>query len=238
MVQSQAGDCTLPREAHCYYYRARWYDPSLGTFLQTDPIGSLDYVNLYSYVGLEPGNGTDPTGMQGQNGEAAAIGFALLFSDITYKWQLGRTTDLNARLNIASLQANTLRAFGGSGEEAFRTERATRPTILIDPRTIHGTQSSIGPVFRDGRTVAQTAQELRDNPSLASEVDPVRVFRDANGTLRTLDHRRVAAALDAGTSVNSIELTLQEARSESGGAGVRATRTNFGPVSSLRRRAK
>jgi RHS repeat-associated protein len=45
-----------------YYYRARWYDPSLGTFLETDPIGSLDYVNLYAYVGLEPGNGTDPSG--------------------------------------------------------------------------------------------------------------------------------------------------------------------------------
>jgi RHS repeat-associated protein len=46
-----------------YYYRARWYDPSLGTFLQTDPIGSLDYINLYAYVGLEPGNAADPTGM-------------------------------------------------------------------------------------------------------------------------------------------------------------------------------
>jgi RHS repeat-associated protein len=45
-----------------YYYRARWYDPTLGTFLQTDPIGSLDYINLYAYVGLEPGNATDPTG--------------------------------------------------------------------------------------------------------------------------------------------------------------------------------
>jgi RHS repeat-associated protein len=48
-----------------YYYRARWYDPQLGTFLQTDPIGSLDYVNLYAYVGLEPGNGVDPSGMVG-----------------------------------------------------------------------------------------------------------------------------------------------------------------------------
>lgn len=46
-----------------YYYRARWYDPQTGTFLQTDPIGSLDYINLYAYVGLEPGNATDPTGL-------------------------------------------------------------------------------------------------------------------------------------------------------------------------------
>jgi RHS repeat-associated protein len=46
-----------------YYYRARWYDPQLGTFLQTDPIWALDYINLYSYVGLEPGNATDPSGM-------------------------------------------------------------------------------------------------------------------------------------------------------------------------------
>jgi RHS repeat-associated protein len=47
-----------------YYYRARWYDPQLGTFLETDPIGSLDYINLYSYVGAEPGNGVDPSGME------------------------------------------------------------------------------------------------------------------------------------------------------------------------------
>jgi RHS repeat-associated protein len=49
-------------ELGLYYYRARWYDPALGTFLETDPIGSLDYINLYAYVGLEPGNGVDPTG--------------------------------------------------------------------------------------------------------------------------------------------------------------------------------
>jgi RHS repeat-associated protein len=50
-------------ELGLYYYRARWYDPALGTFLETDPIGSLDYINLYSYVGLEPGNGVDPSGL-------------------------------------------------------------------------------------------------------------------------------------------------------------------------------
>jgi RHS repeat-associated protein len=51
-----------------YYYRARWYDPELGTFLETDPIGSLDYINLYSYVGLDPMGKTDPSGMMPPEG--------------------------------------------------------------------------------------------------------------------------------------------------------------------------
>jgi len=32
-------------------------------FLQTDPIGTKDDPNLYMYVGLNPGNGTDPSGL-------------------------------------------------------------------------------------------------------------------------------------------------------------------------------
>ncbi|HEX8535333.1 MAG TPA: RHS repeat-associated core domain-containing protein [Allosphingosinicella sp.] len=49
-----------------YDYKARMYWPGGGRFMQPDPIGYGSGVNMYAYVGGDPVNFTDPTGLETQ----------------------------------------------------------------------------------------------------------------------------------------------------------------------------
>ena len=50
-------------ETGLYYYRARYYNPYIGRFLQTDPIGYGAGINWYAYCGNNPVNRADPAGL-------------------------------------------------------------------------------------------------------------------------------------------------------------------------------
>jgi RHS repeat-associated protein len=65
------------KETALYYYRARYYDPSIGRFISRDPIGFEGGINLYAYVQNNPVNWIDPWG---------------LYTEITFWQPVGHTS--------------------------------------------------------------------------------------------------------------------------------------------------
>lgn len=51
-------------ESNTYYFRNRAYDPTMGRFLQTDPMGYHDSMNLYQGFNMNPVNFNDPWGLK------------------------------------------------------------------------------------------------------------------------------------------------------------------------------
>ena len=60
------GQAWLP-EVGFWYYKARFYRPDIGRFMQTDPIGFGAGMNVYAYVRNDPVNWIDPLGLCGAN---------------------------------------------------------------------------------------------------------------------------------------------------------------------------
>ncbi|MFC2146804.1 RHS repeat domain-containing protein, partial [Acidobacteriota bacterium] len=52
-------------ETNFYYFRARHLDPIMGRFLQVDPMGYQDSMNLYQAFNMNPVNFVDPFGKDG-----------------------------------------------------------------------------------------------------------------------------------------------------------------------------
>ena len=59
----------LDTESGLIYYGFRYYSPSLGRFLNRDPIGEEGGQNLYAFVQNDPVNGADYLGMETIIGE-------------------------------------------------------------------------------------------------------------------------------------------------------------------------
>jgi RHS repeat-associated protein len=81
-------------ETGLYYFTRRYYDPSIGRFVTTDPLGVTDGVNMYGYAGANPIMFVDPSGLLAKNtgknsfAHGLGAGWALYnsFTDISDTW--------------------------------------------------------------------------------------------------------------------------------------------------------
>ena len=172
-----------------YYYRARYYDPSLGRFISEDPLGFEAGVNFYAYVNNNPINASDPSGLATQ----ITIGYKPVVGDAAFH-QVVILTDTVTKQQFATRGGPASQGFFGSASNSGLS--ASGGSLSAS----NGNAGSGGVGF--GQIVAQTGSfnsTFRDTPSAI-------VKRQEVGTISTDFADSVTSAINfaAVTNKNAI----------------------------------
>ena len=159
------------------HFGARDYDPETGRWMQRDPIlFGGGQANLYAYVGNDPVNLTDPTG---------------LLSTQEFLLCLANPAGCMASLNAGNTANRDLRRLYGVPDPkgAFGSDHSSGPPGVPDGGTANAILHCTWQCILASQTDAETARDFgdaheagRDDPNSCMDIENNRRGRDLAGT--------------------------------------------------------